>query len=187
MPGGSFRKLLSMGLSTLLLQPNATAKNHQRTASKETQRHRSGAVACTYPWRPLGVVSQHLPQQAGLHHICQAAQQLVCILLPPARKAPVHAQQGVVQVLRPLCTAAVAVDLARQLRLNKAADASTALLPLPAYCTVDLRACACDVNTDKGTSAAAEGLCISRGVWAVACAMQVASGLWLHCAAQHSC
>lgn len=82
----------------------------------------------TYPRPPRRVDAQRLPQQAALHGICQAAQQLVCIFLAPARKAAVQRQQSGIERLGALCVAVVAKELPPELRFKQAANAGLAAL-----------------------------------------------------------
>lgn len=52
-----------------------------------------------HPGHALRVVAPRLPQQAALHFVSQAAQQLMSILLLEPPEAPIEAQQVVVQLL----------------------------------------------------------------------------------------
>lgn len=92
----------------------------------------------THPRRALRVVPQALPQQAALHFVCQAAQQLVGVLLPVPHKAAPQVEQVAVEGLWAELPFG-AVQLPGQLHLHQAADAGGAALGAGAGAAVRLR------------------------------------------------
>jgi hypothetical protein len=136
----------------LLLHQDMLASPHRPLAPVDFEPNccttvlRGYKCSASHPWHALRVVPQRLPEQAPLQLICQAAQQLMRVLLPTAHKASVEAQQVAVQRVGPKLSS-IAVQLPKQLALQQATYAGFSL-PSGAAVSVSLQ----DTQVSTGDS-----------------------------------